>query len=54
MIGYRGAHRYVEEPDVFALELRGRAARLGRGSLELPRDAAVRAHGRTSCAPAAT
>ena len=46
MIGYRGALRYTQEPEVFALEMRGRAPRVGRRPRELPRDAAVRAHRR--------
>ena len=43
MIGYRGCYRYVEEPELFALELRG--ARPGaRGDAEPARDDPVRAH----------
>ena len=45
MIGYRGALRYMREPELFRLELDGDPPGLGRGPHEPPRDAPVRAHG---------
>ena len=44
MIGFRGAHRYMREADLFGLELDAIAPRLGRRPREPPRHAAVRAH----------
>ena len=44
MIGYRGALRYMREPDLFGLELAAIKRGLGRRAHELPRDAALRPH----------
>ena len=44
MIGYRGALRYMREPDLLGLELRGDHTGVGRGPHQLPRHGAVRAH----------
>ena len=44
MIGYRGALRYMREPDLFALELDAIRRVWDDGSHELPRDDPVRAH----------
>ena len=45
MIGYRGALRYMREPDLLRARARRDPPRLGRRPHEPPRDAAVRAHG---------
>ncbi len=44
MIGYRGALRYMREPDLFAPRAGRDPQGLGRGAHELPRDAALRPH----------
>ena len=54
MIGYRGALRYTQEPDVFALELAALRRVWDAGPPEPARDAAVRAHDRASCGAAAS
>ena len=45
MIGYRGALRYLREPEVLRLELEAVETGLGSRPHELPRDAAVRTYG---------
>ena len=44
MIGYRGALRYMREPELLRPRAGGDRAGLGRRPLQLPRDAALRPH----------